>query len=112
VGADNSIIKDKPQLVANYLKAVHEANQFIKDHPDEAADIAFQEMKVPKDAILKELKSYEFDVRFLQEDFNQLSGIKDWAINAGVFKEEFDLKQAIIIDSLKSTFPQKVTLKP
>jgi NitT/TauT family transport system substrate-binding protein len=112
VGADNSIIKDKPQLVANYLKAVNEANQFIKDHPDEAADIAFQEMKVPKDTTLKELKSYEYDVRFLQEDFNQLNGIKDWAITSGVFKDAFDLKQAINIDSLKSTFPQKVTYKP
>jgi ABC-type nitrate/sulfonate/bicarbonate transport system substrate-binding protein len=112
VGADDSIVKDKPQLVTNYLKAVNEANLFIKDHPDEAADIAFQEMKVPKDQMLKDLKSYEFDVRFLQEDFDQLSGIKDWGINAGVFKDPFDLKQAIFIDSVKSAFPQKVTFKP
>jgi ABC-type nitrate/sulfonate/bicarbonate transport system substrate-binding protein len=112
VGADDSVVKDKPQLVANYLKAVNEANLFIKDHPDEAADIAFQEMKVPKDQMLKDLKSYEFDVRFLQEDFDQLNSIKDWGINAGVFKDPFDLKQAIFIDPVKSAFPQKVTFKP
>lgn len=108
-----SLAKDKPEVVTNLLKALDDATKYIKEHPEETADIAFKELKLPKDAVLSEIKeNWDYDVRFTQEDFDHLKSVYEWSNANGLIKEKFELKDKIAIDPLKKAFPDKVTYKP
>ncbi|MCX7924005.1 MAG: ABC transporter substrate-binding protein [Clostridia bacterium] len=108
-----SIVKDKPEVVVNILKALDEATQYLKEHPEEAADIAFKELKLPKDAVLKEIKeNWDYEVRFTQEDYNHLKEVYEWSNAKGLIKEKFDSKDKIDIEPLKKALPNKDVYKP
>lgn len=110
--AQGALAKEKPELFVNLHKALDEASAFIKDHPEEAADIAAKALKVPKDAVLKEIKEqWDFDVRFSQEDFDHLQQIKAWTVSNGYLKETYELQDKISADAVKTALPKKVTLK-
>lgn len=107
------LAKEKPELVANILKALDEATKEIIANPEEAAELAYQELKLPKDGVLKELKNdWEFEVRFSQQDFDYLKGVLDWSVENGLIKDKFELKDKIILDPIKKALPDKVTYKP
>lgn len=107
------LIKEKPEVVANLLKALDEATKELIAHPEEAAEIAFQELKLPKEAVTKEIKNdWEYDVRFSQDDFDYLKKVLDWSVENGLIKDNFELKDKIIIDPIKKALPDKVTYKP
>ncbi|QWU16481.1 NitT/TauT family transport system substrate-binding protein [Paenibacillus sophorae] len=110
--AKDSLIKDKPQISAGLNKALAEASQYITDHPEEAAELAFKEVKIPKDNALREIKNeWEFDVRFNQEDYDQLKEIKEWSVANGYIEQDFKLDDKLALEGLKEAFPDKVTIQ-
>ncbi|NJJ38626.1 ABC transporter substrate-binding protein [Paenibacillus apii] len=110
--AKGSLIKDHPEISTELNKSLAEASQYIIDHPEEAAELAFKELKIPKENALNEIKNqWEFDVRFKQEDYDQLKEIKEWSIANGYIEQDFNLDDKLALDGLKEAFPDKVDIK-
>lgn len=112
------ILSDKfitahPEAVSKILKALDEATAFIKKNPEEAAQIAFDELKVPKEDVLSEITSnWDYDIRFSQEDFDHINNVVSWSIDNGLIKEQFEVKDYVNLEPLKKILPDKVTYKP
>jgi len=109
---DASFVKQNPDAVNGILKALDEGIRYIPDHADETADLAFKELKLPKDSVLQDLKYTNYTLGFSQEDFDHLQDVKSWAEKNGVLKTSYNLKDKINIDPIKKAFPDLLTYKP
>ncbi|MBB6731807.1 ABC transporter substrate-binding protein [Cohnella zeiphila] len=107
--APDSLIREHPQAVANFLKAIDESSQFIKDHPDQTADILFKEVKQPKEATLKDLATNNWSIGFTKEAYDSLAGQKKYMVDNGIIQTDFDLNAKVRLDPLKQSFPDRVT---
>lgn len=107
------VIKQHPEAVSGILKALDEATAYIRQHPDEAAQLAFKELKLPADAVAKELKNeWEFAIRLKQEDVDHLQAVYEWSHEKGLIKDNLVLKDKIELAPLKAALPDSVTYKP
>jgi len=109
---DTKFLKQNPNAVASILKALNEGMDYIPDHKDETAALAFKELKLPKDSVLDDLEYTNYALGFSQEDFTHLQDIKEWAESKGILKTNYDLKEKIDIEPLKQAFPDRVTYTP
>ncbi|WP_254639421.1 ABC transporter substrate-binding protein [Cohnella sp. GbtcB17] len=107
--APNSLLEAHPAGVANFLRAVEEASQYIAANPEETADIMFAEVKQPKDATLRDLSTVNWAIGFSQESFESLSGQKQYMVDNGIIEKDFDLASKLGLDSLKQAVPDRVT---
>ncbi len=106
---DASYLKNNRQTVTNYLKAVKEGIDYIPSHKEQTAELAFREIKLPKDGVLKDLETQNYVLGFTQEDFEHLQSMKTWLEGKGILKDKYDLKDKIAVDALKAAFPETVT---
>ena len=106
--APNSLLKEHPQGVANFLRAVDEASQFIAANPDETADILFKEVKQPKDATLRDLATNNWAIGFSQASFDSLSSQKQYMIANGIIENDFDLAAKLNLEAAKQAVPDRV----
>ncbi|PWW07168.1 NitT/TauT family transport system substrate-binding protein [Paenibacillus cellulosilyticus] len=107
--APNSLVKEHPTAVANFLRAIDEATKFITDNPEKTADILFEEVKQPKESTLRDLPTNNWEIGFKQESFDSLSSQKKYMIEAGIIKDDFDLASKISLDPIKQAAPDRVT---
>lgn len=109
----DKFITENPEAVSNILKALDEATAFIKENPEETAQIAFDDLKLPKEDVLTEITtSWEYDIRFSQEDFDHINNVVNWSIENGLIKDKYEVKDYVDLEPLKKVFPEKVTYKP
>ncbi|MWC31254.1 ABC transporter substrate-binding protein [Paenibacillus sp. MMS18-CY102] len=107
--APDSLVKEHPEAIANFIRALDEASQFIKSNPDEVADILYKEVKQPKDATLMDLPAQNWTIGFTKEAFDSLSKQKKYMVDNGVIKDDFDLAGKISLDAVKQAVPNRVT---
>lgn len=107
--APNTLLEEHPQGVANFLRAVEEASQYIAANPDETADIMFAEVKQPKDATLRDLATVNWAIGFSQESFESLSSQKKYMVDNGIIAQDFELTAKLSLDSVKQAVPDRVT---
>lgn len=106
--ADNTLLEEQPEVVAGYLKALQEAMDYIDTDIDDAAQICADYLTLQKDDVISSFGSYNYEVRFLQEDYDQLQDIADWCYKNGI-TDEIQVKDYMNIESVKAAFPDKVT---
>ncbi|MFC4103223.1 ABC transporter substrate-binding protein [Paenibacillus xanthanilyticus] len=104
-------VEEHPEAVANILRAVNDAIAYIKDHKEETAQLAFDEVKLPKEGVLKDLEQLTYTVGFSQEDFDHLIEMKQFIQDKGILKVDYDLKEKLALEPLKQAFPELVTYK-
>lgn len=110
--AKASLVKDQPKVSAELNQALAEASEYITAHPEEAAELAFKELKIPKENALREIKNeWEFDVRFKQEDLDYLTQVKDWSVQGGYIDQDYKLEDKLALEGLTEAFPGKVDIK-
>ncbi|MGO4108145.1 ABC transporter substrate-binding protein [Paenibacillus sp. YAF4_2] len=109
--APNSLIKDHPQAIANFLKALDETSKFIAAHPDETADILFKETKQPKEATIRDLATNNWTVGFTQQSFDSLTNQKNYMVGAGIIQNDFNLADKLSLDGIKQALPDSFTYK-
>ncbi|GMK44733.1 ABC transporter substrate-binding protein [Paenibacillus glycanilyticus] len=109
--APNSLIKDHPQAVANFLKALDETSKYITANPDETADILFAETKQPKEATIRDLATNNWNVGFTQQSFDSLTNQKNYMVGAGIIKNDFNLADKLSLDSVQQAVPDQFTYK-
>ncbi|WP_442048715.1 ABC transporter substrate-binding protein [Paenibacillus sp. 2TAB19] len=105
-------IEEHPEAVENILKAVSEAIGYVEGHKEETAELAFKELKLPKEGVLKDLEQLTYTIGFTQEDFAHLEEMKQFIKDKGILQQDFDLKTKLSLEPLKQAFPDSVTYKP
>lgn len=108
VVASGDFVQKNPETISKILKALNEANPYIKEHPDEAADLAFKELKLPADKVQEEVKrDWVFDITFNQDDIKHLQDILEWTQKNGLIKEKFNINDKIAVAPLEQALPDK-----
>lgn len=95
--------------VKQFLLALNEANEFIAKNPEKTAEIAYKDLKIPKENALKDIQNYEYKLRFLKEDFDHVNNVINWSIDNGLIKKKYDFKDYLDISLLKEVLPNSVT---
>ncbi len=100
---DTAFVKNNPDAVSSVLKALDEGIRYIPDHKEETAEVAFKELKLPKDRVLEDLQSTNYTLGFTQEDYLHLQDVKKWVESKGILKDKYELKDKINIEPLKKS---------
>lgn len=108
----DKLIDEHPETVANFLKAVDEASQFVKANPDEVADILYNEVKQPREATLKDLAENNWNIDFTQDALDSLTRQKKYMVENGIIQNDFELADKINLESLEKIFRDRVTATP
>ena len=108
--ANNKFLTQK-DVTKNILLALNDAVKYINEDPSGAAETVSQDLKVPKDALEKDIKSRKNDIRLNDQDVEQLRDVYKFSSTNKLIKGGFDLKSKINTDSLKEALPQKLTYK-
>lgn len=102
-------IENNREGIKQLLLALKEANEFIANNPEKAAETAYKDLKIPKENALKDLNNYEYGLRFSQDDFDHINGVIDWSIENGLIKKKYDFKDYVDTSLLKEVLPDAVT---
>lgn len=103
-------IAENQEGLVRLLKALDEAVIYINENPDEAAGIVQANFGIPSENIAKALKSSNFDIRFSNEDADQLDSVTKWSIENQLVKYSFDIRDYINLDVIKQAYPERVTV--
>ncbi|MDT3427240.1 NitT/TauT family transport system substrate-binding protein [Paenibacillus forsythiae] len=106
---NDALVKEHPEAVEGFLKAVDEAAVYSQAHPEETADLMYKELKQPKEATLKDLPKNPWKVGFTQAAFDSLESQKKYMVESGIIEKDFDLASKISLDPLRKALPDKVT---
>ncbi|MCI1857448.1 MAG: ABC transporter substrate-binding protein [Sporolactobacillus sp.] len=108
----SDLIKRQPQVSKKILQSLNDATNWIKLHPDKAADIVATKLKLPKDGVKTELKDQLNDIRLNNKDVQQLQDLYQYGVSTKLFSGRYNLKAYIDTKPLKDAFPSKLTYHP
>lgn len=97
--------------IQRLLKALKESVDIINTDPKEAAKIVKDNFKIPEENIAKVLGDTIFDIRFSQQDVEQLDSVTKWSIQNKLIKYDFSVKDYIYLEPLQAVFPDTITYK-
>jgi NitT/TauT family transport system substrate-binding protein len=106
-----SYLEENEEGIERLLQALKEAVDIIESDPNEAAEIVKDNFKIPVENIAKALQGTEFDIRLSKEDVDQLDGVTKWSIENKLIQYDFNVKDYIFLNPLKTVFPDTVTYK-
>jgi NitT/TauT family transport system substrate-binding protein len=107
---DIKFIEANRDKIPDLLRALDEATTFLKEKPDEAAQIIARDLKIPVDAAREGIKTYTYEIRFLQEDLQDVADVAEWSINNGLIKNAYDVRATLYLDAIEAAFPDRVTV--
>ncbi|MDR2455955.1 MAG: ABC transporter substrate-binding protein, partial [Deltaproteobacteria bacterium] len=107
---DEGLIKRSPEAVVNLVKALDEATAFIKANPEEVAQIAYREIKMPLDVGRISQTTLNYEIRLLKEDLAQIDDVYKWAFEHGLVKNRYNLGDFVYSAAIKQALPDKVDL--
>lgn len=107
--ADRKFAEEHPKEIESLLKAIKKGVAYVEKNPDGTADIAYKELKINKEDVLRDIKRTNYTLEFKQEDFDHLSQMQEWLVDQGKLKNKYDLKEKLYLDPLKKAFPDAVT---
>jgi NitT/TauT family transport system substrate-binding protein len=108
---DKDFIAKNPDGVVRYLKALNEATAFIKERPDEAAEIAGRDLRIPVDAARAGIDAYQYEIRFLQEDLDDVTDVAAWSIKNGLIRKSYNIREFVDLEPLRKALPEKIAVK-
>ncbi len=104
-----SYLEQNEDGIERLIQALKEAVDAINADPNEAAKIVKDNFSIPVENIAKALSDSEFDIRFTQEDADQLDGVTKWSIENGLLRYDFSVKDYIYLKPLQAVFPDRIT---
>lgn len=106
--ADSTFASEHKDALIGYYKGLQEALDYINSNKDDAAQIAADYLTLSKDDILTSLNSYEYEIRFTQDDYDHIQDISNWCADNGI-TDQVEIKDFMNIDAVKEFVPDKVT---
>jgi NitT/TauT family transport system substrate-binding protein len=108
---DEKFIRENKEGVVRFLKALDEAIIFLKEHPEESAELLNKDLKIPVDAGVANIKKYRYALDLRQEDLDYVMDVADWSIKNGLFKNAYNILDFVYADAIKEAFPERVMVK-
>lgn len=93
--ARNEFGQKNPELIERFLRVHQKAADYLKNHPEEAADIIAKESKIPADAVAKSLKTIDWNLQITEDDVKTLVQAKTYLKDTNVLKKDFDINDLI-----------------
>ncbi|HEY4430024.1 MAG TPA: ABC transporter substrate-binding protein [Paenibacillus sp.] len=109
--AGNDFVANNPEGIANFLAAVDEAGSYAQAHPDEVADLMYEEVKQPKESTIKDLPNNPWALGFTQAAYDSLTKQKKYMVDTGIIEKDFDLDSKLNLEPLTKALPDEVTYK-
>lgn len=106
--AASSFIQDHKESMVEFLKALDEASTYAQAHPDETADMMYDEVKQPREATLKDLPKNPWNIGFTQKAYEGLVGQKKYMVENKIIEKDFDLHAKLNLDLVRQAFPDRV----
>jgi sulfonate transport system substrate-binding protein len=100
-----------PELIANYLKATQESYEYIVNNLDTAAAYLESTLGVDAEIVKSDWSVAKSTIGFSEEGATQLDLIEKWAFAKGKFAKEYNVRNYINTNAVKTAFPDKVTIK-
>lgn len=109
---ERSFAEQNPEKIASALKAIKEGIDYIPGHEEETAKLVYEELKLPEESVLDDLKYTNFALGFSQEDFEHLEDIQKWSEEHGILTDKYELKDKIDTKPLELAFPELLSYTP
>lgn len=109
--ANKKFVENNEEAVVNLLKAIKEGIAYVKENPDGTAEIAYKELKVKKEDTLRDLENINYTIGFTEEDIKHLSDMKQWLLDRGLLKKDYNIEDKLALDALQKALPEEVTYK-
>jgi sulfonate transport system substrate-binding protein len=107
--AQRSYVEQNTASVENALKALNEGIEFVQNNKEESAKIAFIQIKLPEEDVLKDLGKMNYVLGFTKEDAKHLEEMKKWLEERGMLTDQYELKEKLNLAPLKKAIPESVT---
>ncbi len=109
--ANKEFVENNEEAVVNLLKGIKEGIAYVKENPDGTAEIAYKELKVKKEDTLRDLENINYTIGFTEEDIKHLSDMKQWLLERGLLKKDYNIEDKLALDALQKALPDAVTYK-
>ena len=87
VAADKKFVDEKPETAKKFIRALKEAQEFVKNNPEEARAIVTKRTGFDKEIIGGIWKDFRFDVGISGQLLKNLQMEKEWAVETGKLKD-------------------------
>lgn len=106
---DRQFAEQNEALIAQFIAGIDEGIKYVKSNPDGTADIAYKELKITKEDVQRDLKRQNFTLGFTDQDYQHLVAMKQYLLDKGLLKEDYDLKSKLFLTPAKEVIPEQVT---
>lgn len=106
--ASNELINSNREGFVALLKALDDASAYAQAHPEETADLMYEEVKQPKEATLKDLPKNPWSIGFTDKAYAGLRGQKEYMVANGIIEKDFELNDKLNLDLVRTAFPDRV----
>lgn len=100
----DTFVQEQPELVKEYLAALQDVADWIKENPEETAEILEKRADIPKEQTISNLESYSLTLDFPQSTLDHLNDIKKWAVDRGSFTD-YEIADYVDLTALKAAVP-------
>lgn len=106
--SSDSFISEHEDIVENFLSAVKETEDWILDNLEDAAAITENQIGVPQEQFIENVEASQLLLDFKQDSVDHLNKIKEWAVGAGMFDSDYEIKNYVDTTALAALFPDEV----
>lgn len=89
--ARNAFAARNPELVQAFLRVYRRGLDFIREHPEEAADLISREVNLPPERLRRVLAKADFDPALHPDDLEELKRSEAFMRGAGITKAAVDI---------------------
>jgi sulfonate transport system substrate-binding protein len=93
--ARNAFASRNPSLVAAFLKATRETNDYMRRHPEETLQVLAKGSQFSPDVLSESLKGFDWSLSVTPADIRALKDIKDFLLANHVLRRDFDIQGLI-----------------
>lgn len=100
--ASDSFLGEQEKAAEDFLAAISDAQKWIEENPKEAAKIVEEQTHMPAEQVEASLEATNLVLDFGEDSKEHLTKIKDWARDAGIFEEDFEVSDYVDTTALEN----------
>lgn len=109
VFSNSTFAKNHPKVLQAYLKALTQANNYIKTHKNEAAKISANYLNLKTADGKAAMAGYKYDISFSQADYKHLQTIANWTYKNKVITSPVTINKYLNLSALRNLDSGAVT---
>ena len=89
--ARNGFAEKNPDVIAAFLQTLKRGQQFIREHPEEAAGLISKEVNLPPVQLVKVLANLDFDPSIKPQTIEELTNVEAFLRTSGIIKNPVEI---------------------